>query len=144
MLDVFTPVTYYDFLKQNINTNLKPGIGRFESILGKLGLGGEVPDRIRRIMFELSEKRNVLIHCNGKADSRIIKRCLWLNLSVGDEVRISRKDFGRYIQSAHWYLLELIVRLNRPTISDDPQDIDSLQKHEELRDFILSSLESGS
>src|SRR5207253_978512 len=44
--------------KEKINAPLKKGIGRFESVFEAIGLGGGVPDGVRRGFMEMSEIRH--------------------------------------------------------------------------------------
>jgi hypothetical protein len=62
-------------LKQEVRASMQKGIGRFEAILAPLGLGGAVPDAVRRTIFELSEVRNVIVHRRGFADKRFVSGC---------------------------------------------------------------------
>jgi len=97
-------------LKQAVEAALKQGIGKFESILEPIGLGGGIADSARKCLFELSHVRNAIVHKGGKADRKLIEACPWLLLTRGDQVCLNGKDFHRYTMAAYWYLLEIKLR----------------------------------
>jgi hypothetical protein len=94
-------------LKQATKSRLKIGMGRFDSLLDAVGLGGGLSDTIRRTVLELSELRNVLVHRDGVCDNRVPERCPWLGLRVGDRVSISRNQFLAYALLPQWLFIEL-------------------------------------
>lgn len=96
-----------DAIKQATKSRLKIGVGRFESLLDAVGLGGGVSDPIRKIVLELSEIRNVLIHRDGFCDGRICERCPWLSVKVGQKVSITEQQFHLYRLLPVWYNFEL-------------------------------------
>lgn len=98
-------------LKQTIDVHLKTGSGRFEALLAPVGLGGQVPDPIRRALCELVQVRNVLMHKGGKADRRLIECCPWLGLERGAKVNVTNQRFHGYRMAAYWYLVEISRRV---------------------------------
>jgi hypothetical protein len=90
--------------KRNLGASLKPGVGRFESMLDPLGLGGPVDDVVRRTLLECSQARHVLVHRAGFADPRLVKQCPEMNLEVGDPVEINHEQFIGFQLAADWYL----------------------------------------
>jgi len=94
-------------LKQSTNASLKLGVGRFETILNCIGLGGDVDESVRKLLFELSQVRNIIVHKAGKADRKIVESCPWLKLEVGQDVKVNYQYFMSYMGAADWYLLEL-------------------------------------
>jgi hypothetical protein len=97
-------------LKEAVNARLKQGIGRFEAILEPIGLGGNIDDAARRILFELGQVRNILIHKAGLADGRFVESCPWLNIKAGMLLKINPPDFLLYKFSAHYYLFLIRLR----------------------------------
>ena len=93
-------------LKQNTKSRLKVGVGRFESLLDAVGLGGAVPDSVKRTLLELSEVRNVLVHRDGMCDNRIPERCPWLGLRAGNRVAVTSEMFGAYTLLPLWIMIE--------------------------------------
>ena len=100
-----------DLLIEQVKARLKLGIGRFESTLKEIGMGGPVDSNVQKTIFELSQIRHVIIHRLGEADEKLINNCPWLNLRPGQKVRVTQKDFNRYYLAFFWYMLELDRRL---------------------------------
>lgn len=99
-----------ELLIQELRAKLKPGAGKFETILEALGMGGPITDASRRFLFELSQVRNAIVHRNGRADAKLTQNCPWLNLKVGDDIDISPQQFHWYVAAVHCYMLELSRR----------------------------------
>jgi len=131
-----------DLLKQKVTASLKPGIGRFESVLDQVGLGGGVKKRIRRTLLELSQIRNVLVHCNGNADSRIVKHCPWLGLKIDDKVYLTGEHFSRYITASYWYIVELSIRWDMKHPPEKPEEYATIEELKSSQDALLDRLEA--
>jgi hypothetical protein len=114
-------------LKQVVEAPLKQGVGKFEACLSPVGLGGEVDGNMRRVLFELSNVRNVIVHKGGKADKRLIDACPWLSYARGASVDIDMTMFGRYMTAGHWYLVELLRRVCVRDSTAIPDDLDGAQ-----------------
>jgi hypothetical protein len=100
-----------DRLERELSAPLKTGITRFELLLEPFSLSGAVEEDVRRNLFELNEIRNTLVHRSGLADRRLVDSCPWLNLKVGDPVKVDHKMCKRYFESVIKYVLELILRV---------------------------------
>lgn len=100
-----------DLLDQEAGGALRVGVSRFESLLHPLGLDGSVDEDCRKILFELSQVRNVIVHRRALADKRLIDSCPWLVLKVGDRIRIKHVMWRRYNSAVAAYILELIQRV---------------------------------
>ena len=74
-------------LKQEIASDLKIGVGRFESVLDALGFSGSVAASIRKALLELHEIRNVIVHSMGKIDKHFQARCPWTSMDIGQTVQ---------------------------------------------------------
>lgn len=90
-------------LKGDTASRLKPGIGRFESILDRFNLGGAVGDELRSCLLEFSNVRNVLVHRSGIADRRLIAQCAWMGLTVGNPIDVNRNMLDTYATGALCY-----------------------------------------
>lgn len=99
-------------LKQTLDASLKLGVGRFEVLLEPLGLSGEVHSKVRKVLYELSQIRNVIVHKSGRADRRIVESCPWLDSTRGEVLHVTSKMFERYLKAAYWYLLEIRARVD--------------------------------
>ena len=129
--------TLVGLVKQRCAASLKKGAGRFESLLGAVGLDGPVPDGARRVLLELSEVRNVVAHRDGKVDSRFISRCPWFAATKGEMLVVTGKDFDLYTGAVHWYLVELMrrIQVTYPTPLDESLYMTVTQLVETLADL---------
>jgi hypothetical protein len=99
-------------LTEQVKARFKLGIGRFETVLNQIGVGGPVDPDVQRTILELSQIRHVIIHRLGKADDKLVATCPWLNLRSGQTVRITQAQFRRFYLAVFWYMLELDRRLS--------------------------------
>ena len=133
----------FDSLKQAVQSQLHPGVGRLEVLLEAVGLGGGVDDGVRRTILELSEVRNVAVHRNSRADRRLIKRCPWLGLKEGDPVRPDGVGFEMYVAACFWYMLDLDSRLRSPADEGDEKEAKYLADIEETKELLVTRLAYG-
>lgn len=94
-------------LKLSVKASLKPGVGRFEAILKPLGLGGEVDEKVRKVLFELSNVRNLIVHKRSVIDKRFMSACPWIATGLGDNLCVTREIYLNFFHAAFWYFLEL-------------------------------------
>ena len=87
-------------LKSNTQAALKPGVGRFETLLNPIGLGGPVHDEVRKVLLELAEVRNLVAHRGGMIDRYFAEHCPWFGQTVGERLLISARQLGIYMQAA--------------------------------------------
>jgi hypothetical protein len=73
---------------RTLKSDLKLGVGQFESVLDAVGLGGGVDQRVRDGVFYLQQYRHLLVHRGGVADRRFIDNCPALAYCVGETVRV--------------------------------------------------------
>lgn len=99
-------------LQLELKTTFKLGVGKFESLLGAIGLGGNVDEAVKRLLLELFETRNAIVHREGRADKKLVKNCPWLDYRVGDPIRVIEEQFSRYAMAAGWYVFELEGRMH--------------------------------
>lgn len=95
---------------QSVGGPLKHGVGRFEELLRTIGLSGAVSEDVRKVLFELQQARNVLVHRRGVADRRFCDACPWMKLKPGQRVLITHKNYADYVTAAYKYTTELILR----------------------------------
>lgn len=93
-----------DTVQRDMQSKFKQGITQFESILEVIGLAGSVDEGVRRLFYELSNTRNILVHRRGIADRRIVEACPWMGLSVGDHIKITRSKFTVYGSAIAYYV----------------------------------------
>ena len=97
-------------LERDLRTSDRIGIGRFEGLLGAVGLSGPVPKAMQRDLFELYQIRNVLAHRRGLVDRKLAETCPWLRLKVGSAIRIDQKGYTKYSKVVSAYAVLLIHR----------------------------------
>jgi hypothetical protein len=97
-------------LKRDLRSDLKSGATKFESLLKVLGLGGPVDKRIRDVLFETQQLRNVIAHRGGIADRKLIASCPQFNYSIGDRVEI---DSALFVRIENGFLMYSVVIVNR-------------------------------
>jgi hypothetical protein len=91
--------------------NIGHGVDAFEPMLDLLELSGTVGAATRKTMWEMNHVRNVIVHRDSRADSRLVQNCPWLGLKVGDKVCIDEKTFREYTQALLTYVETVIDRL---------------------------------
>lgn len=82
-----------DQIKRAQSSTLKAGVSQFESILGAVGLGGEVDDNLRRAIHYAKAMRNVIAHKGGRVDARFVEMCPKLRLVAGTKLGITDRQF---------------------------------------------------
>lgn len=92
-----------DQLRRTSSSELKAGIGQFETIFDAIGLDGPVDDAIRTVLFQAKALRNVIAHRGGRADARFVNDCSDFGISVGDEVRLSRLQLAAALEAMRIY-----------------------------------------
>ena len=97
-------------LQRELGTELKSGANKFESLLSLLGLGGPVDKRLKDIIFETQNLRNIFAHRGGIADRKFVTNCPQFQYAVGDTVRIDTQHYNRIFFG---FLMYAAVILNR-------------------------------
>ena len=108
-----------DELTKRTKATHQVGPGRFEALLTPVGLGGAVPDVVRRVFVELIECRNVIVHRYGKVDRQFKDRVSWSAEKVGDHLEIGNTRYNKFIAGALWYGGELMVRMSKKNLIVD-------------------------
>jgi hypothetical protein len=104
---------YYilDNLQRDLQAKFKQGVTQFEAILDVFKWGGKIDDQTRKDLFELGNIRNTLVHRRGIADKRLIESCPWLNMKVGDSIKVDAVSFNRYTKTIMLYVCLIIKRV---------------------------------
>jgi hypothetical protein len=87
------------------------GVGRLESLLADVGLGGRLDDRLRRRLVEIHQIRNVYAHRGGLADADARAACPWRrDWKLGEQILVGNEAYAQYLGSLGDFAVELIVR----------------------------------
>jgi hypothetical protein len=127
-------------LQEKTRAALKPGVGRIEPLLDAVSLGGAVPDSVRRVVLELSQVRNLVVHKNGVVDRRFVDQCPWVRADVGGLLVIHADDLHRYGLAVDWYNLEMGNRARR--LLSEPEHTGSIELQRDLEKLIVEYLDS--
>ena len=100
-----------DMLERALQSPVKRGIGRFETLLSPFGLNGEVESDLRKTLFEMQQVRNVLVHKLGVVDSKFRRDCPWFDVPEGAVLQVSAEMAHRYSHAVGDYLVVLINRV---------------------------------
>lgn len=100
-----------ELLEAELAAGIRNGVERFESMLKPFRLDGEVPEKMRRDLFEFGQVRNAIVHRGAHADRQLVGACPWLGLSVGSELNLNRASFSVYLTAAHEYVILLLCRV---------------------------------
>lgn len=95
-------------LERELAATLKPGVGRFACLLKPFGIAPITSEDTRRDLTELAAVRNVIVHCAGIADARLIASCPWLKLNLGDPICVGNAALHRYVAAASEYAAAII------------------------------------
>lgn len=105
------PLYIVEQLERELGAGLRKGINRFESILKPFGFSGEVSKETRKYIFELGQIRNAIVHRAGHADRTLVDSCPWLNLKIGQKIKVSKDIYIRCYGAAHAYIIQIISRI---------------------------------
>jgi hypothetical protein len=89
------------------------GSTKLEGVLDLVGLSGEVPEVVRKLLFEMHNVRNLLVHRAGVADARFVAACPWLEKEPGDHISVGAADYDLYYLTGSAYVVTVDGRLDR-------------------------------
>jgi hypothetical protein len=87
------------------------GVTHLNAVLENFDIAPPVGTELRRSLHELGQVRNVLVHCGGVADDKLISKCPWLALRAGDAVEVPHTIWAWYTQAATRYGERLFSRV---------------------------------
>jgi hypothetical protein len=99
-----------ELLDQELAGPLKAGVNRFESLLRVWGLDGPLDTDVGKVLLELSQVRNVIVHRRGRVDRKLSLACPWLGLEIGAPLKVTHSMWDGYNGAVAAYVLELIQR----------------------------------
>ncbi|HSB91179.1 MAG TPA: hypothetical protein VLD63_14275, partial [Anaerolineales bacterium] len=84
------------------------GATALESLLSTVGMGGPVPEPMARVLYELHQTRNLIVHRGGIVDTTFLKRCPWAELKKGDRLTVGHDKYIAFMDAAAAYFHELL------------------------------------
>jgi hypothetical protein len=117
----------FNSFKQKIEPKAKRGVGRFESILEAVDLGGGVHDDAKRLFLEMSEIRNNLVHQMGVADHKLVASCPWLKIKEGVRIGMTLSAVESYTACIKYYILEIDRRFRKYINEEQPPSMAEAQ-----------------
>jgi hypothetical protein len=100
-----------DLLDQSRSGRLKSGVNRFETLLELFELDGAVEENTRKVLFELSKVRNVIVHKTGIIDRQFVSACPWYGAIVGQKVVLNEVKWLEYAVACDRYISTIIGRV---------------------------------
>ncbi len=88
----------------------KAGVDGFETLLASVGLSGGIDAEIKKIIWEVSHVRNVIVHRGSVADRRLVESCPWMSLKAGGKITVAHEALWRYEKALVKYLTTVIYR----------------------------------
>lgn len=110
-LDFEAQRSKFETIEGEIKAKRKCGTERFEAVLALFKLNGQVESELHRDIKELHQVRNVIVHKAGVADRRLVERCPWMGLEIGQELRCGDDDVIRYSNASTKYVNQLFERV---------------------------------
>ncbi len=109
-------------ITRSLNADFKMGVDKFEVVLDALGLGGAVNKNRKKILYEVSQVRNILVHRAGIVDRQFKEGCPWVKTPLGSKFKINPKLYNRYHNEVWRYTFDLNARVrNRLGIEPIPR-----------------------
>lgn len=100
-----------DLLEKEVAAGVRNGVNRFETLLAPFNLDGDVPKNTSKLIFELGQMRNTIVHRAGKADNQLLKSCPWLKQMRSEPVRITPKMMHKYFNAVDMYVTIVMCRV---------------------------------
>lgn len=110
-----------EWVKANLGSELKQGVGQFESVLERIGVPGGVDPAVRTVLFYAKQIRNLVAHRGGRADRQFVEACPALGLAEGDELTIEHSQMFSILTAMVVYVGDLERRV-RTGLDKDPEE----------------------
>ena len=97
-----------DLLDRELGAPLKGGVSRLQALLKPFSVFGKVEEDQRKLLYELHQVRNALVHRSGVTDRKLQQECPWLDLKLGDQIVINHEKFNAYSLAVANYVVSVI------------------------------------
>jgi hypothetical protein len=81
----------------------RSGASALDTVLNLFGLAPPIGQNLRQALHELHQVRNVLVHCGGVADHKLVQECPWLGLQQGETISVPHSLWAWYHLAAERY-----------------------------------------
>jgi hypothetical protein len=98
-----------DRLENELTTTLRAGVDRFDCLFNVFGFLPRVDSETKKVLYELSAIRNVIMHQAGRADKRLLDACPWVQTPLGESITVQPGRYAVYVENTYKYLLAAIV-----------------------------------
>jgi hypothetical protein len=86
------------------------GCGKYESQLELGDINGPIPTDLAEALMEGQQVRNILAHNGGRADAKLLQQAHGLGYAIGDEVKITKAQLGKYLVALNTYTTIILNR----------------------------------
>lgn len=104
------PQYIFEIFEREIGRAEPMGFKRFEKILAPFGMSGPVSEQISQDLYTTANLRNALVHRSAVVDYQLLRKCPYLEMKVGDQIKVSPKQLRTLSNSMHSYVILLICR----------------------------------
>lgn len=94
-------------IADQVGSSLKQGVGRFESVLEVLELGGAINESVKNELFTLSKYRNCIMHSDSVIDVKLVECIPVLSSNLGARLGITHIEARRFLFACLWYVMEI-------------------------------------
>jgi hypothetical protein len=93
----------YEELELKRGLAFKSGLTRFEGMFSALGVGGAVAEGVGKLVWELGQVRNVILHRGGVVDEQFASACPWTGMVSGQQLVVTRNRCLEYVLATTHY-----------------------------------------
>jgi hypothetical protein len=100
-------------LARSLSVEARIGTSRFEAMLSRVGLSGEVPETVRRQVFEMQQVRHIWAHRGGRPDEVFQNRCPWMEPDPNGRITVDVERLNNYGAATVQYAINVENRALR-------------------------------
>ena len=100
-------------LTRSQSVEARMGISRFEGLLSRVGLSGEVSETVKRQIFEMQQVRHLWAHRGGRPDEAFRSRCPWMHADPSGKIRVDMNRLNDYGATTVRYAIDIENRALR-------------------------------
>jgi hypothetical protein len=100
-------------LARSLSVEARIGASRFEAILSRVGLSGEVPETVRHQILEMQQVRHIWAHRGGRPDGVFQSRCPWMEPDPNGRIKVDVERLNNYGAATVQYAIDVENRALR-------------------------------